>query len=59
MGVGRNIILGLLFVSLGFAAFANIAALDPLLRFVTVVTVGITASVGSVVFFMSAFRRYS
>ena len=33
MDVARNIILGLLFVSLGFAAFANIAALDPLLRF--------------------------
>lgn len=57
MDVARNIILGLLFVSLGFAAFANIAGLDPLLRFVSVTTVGITASVGSVVFLLSAFRR--
>lgn len=57
MDVARNIILGLLFVSLGFAAFATNAGLDPLLRFVSVLTVGITASVGSVVFFLSAFRR--
>ena len=57
MDVARNIILGLLFVSLGFAAFATNAGLDPLLRFVSVLTVGITASIGSVVFFLSAFRR--
>ena len=57
MDVARNIILGLLFVSLGFAAFATNAGLDPLLRFVSVLTVGITASVGSVVFFLSAFHR--
>jgi hypothetical protein len=57
MDVARNIILGLLFVSLGFAAFASNAGLDPLVRFVSVVAVGITASVGSAVFFMSAFRR--
>lgn len=57
MDVARNIILGLLFVSLGYAAFASIAGLDPLLRYVSVMTVGITASIGSVVFFISAFRR--
>ena len=57
MDVARNIILGLLFVSLGFAAFATNAGLDPLLRFVSVLTVGIVASVGSVVFLLSAFRR--
>ena len=57
MDVARNIILGLLFVSLGFAAFATNAGLDPLLRFVSVMTVGIVASMGSVVFFISAFRR--
>ena len=47
MDVARNIILGLLFVSLGFAAFATNAGLDPLLRFVSVLTVGITARCSS------------
>jgi hypothetical protein len=57
MDVARNIILGLLFVSLGFAAFATNAGLDPLIRFVSIVTVGLVACVGSALFFMSAFRR--
>lgn len=57
MDVARNIILGLLFVSLGFAAFATNAGLDPLLRFVSIVAVGTTASIGSLVFLLSAFRR--
>jgi hypothetical protein len=57
MDVARNIVLGLLFVSLGFAAFANNAVLDPLIRFVSIMTVGIVACVGSALFFMSALRR--
>ena len=56
MDVIRNIILGLLFVSLGFAAFATNAGLDPLWRLGSVVAVGSVACVGSVVFFLSAFR---
>ena len=56
MDVIRNIILGLLFVSLGFAAFATNAGLDPLWRLGSVAAVGSVACVGSVVFFLSAFR---
>ena len=57
MDVARNIILGLLFISLGFAAFATNAGLDPLWRLGSIVAVGTTACVGSVLFFLSALRR--
>ena len=57
MDVARNIILGLLFVSLGFAAFATNMGFDPLIRLGSIVAVGIAASTGSVMFFVSAFRR--
>jgi predicted exporter len=56
MDIIRNIILGLLFVSLGFAAFATNMGFDPVVRLGSVAAVGIAASVGSVVFFVSAFR---
>ncbi|MBA2587746.1 MAG: hypothetical protein H0U98_03880 [Alphaproteobacteria bacterium] len=57
MDVARNIILGLLFISLGFAAFAANMGFDPLWRLGSVVAVGTMACVGSVMFFLSAFRR--
>ena len=57
MDVARHIILGLVFITLGFAAFAANAGLDPLWRLSSVVAVGSVASVGAVVFLASAFRR--
>ena len=57
MDVTRNIILGLLFISLGFAAFAANMGLDPLWRLGSVAAVGTVACAGSMVFFWLAFRR--
>lgn len=57
MDVVRNIILGLLFVALGFAAYATNAQLDPVWRTSSVIACGIVGSIGSVVFFYLAFRR--
>ena len=58
MDAARNIILGLVFISLGFAAYAANAQLHPLWRLGSVVVaVGSVASVGALVFLWSAFRR--
>ncbi len=57
MDAARNIILGLVFISLGFAAYAANAQLHPLWRLGSVVAVGSVASVGALVFLWSAFRR--
>ena len=57
MDVARNIVLGLLFISLGFAAFAANMGFDPLWRLGSVVAVGCVATAGSALFFVSAFRR--
>lgn len=57
MDAARHIILGLLFITIGFAAYATNAQLDPLWRLGSVVACGTVASAGSVVFFWSAFKR--
>jgi hypothetical protein len=57
MDAARNIVLGLLFISMGFAAFAVNMGLDPLWRLSSIVAVGSVACVGSVLFFVLAFRR--
>ena len=56
MDVARHIILGLLFITMGLAAYAVNAQLDPLWRLGSLVAAGTVASVGSLVFFYSALK---
>lgn len=57
MDAARNIILGLVFVTMGFAGYAINAKLDPLWQMGSVVAAGTVASVGAVVFLWSALKR--
>jgi hypothetical protein len=57
MDAARHIILGLVFIALGFAAFATNAQLDAVWRLGSVAAVGSIATAGSVAFFVLAFRR--
>lgn len=56
MDVIRHIILGLVFVTLGFAAFAVNMGFDPLWRMGSIMAVGTVAIVGAAIFLWSALK---